>query len=153
MNILRLHVLPQAGISEAARFITGALLLSHGARRDTAALVRVGDSWILARGGGIRHLRPDADTAEGWVRAVLRGARLGGEVMSRPPPPVGRIILVSGGSGRGLAGLSSPPATLCYGSCPYAWEDVVEGFDDAWRSVVVANIVLDRFERGLGGCG
>jgi len=155
MTIRRLHVLPQATIQEAARFITGALLLSHGVRQDTAALVRVGGRWLLAEGPRVRRLTPDADTSEGWVRAALRGARVGAVLLDSPPEPLGSVVVVEAGDGSGLARVPMPPVTLCYGSCPEGWRPEVRlsGFGDAWRSVVVANIVLDRIEEGLEGCG
>ena len=62
---------------EAAKFIAGALLLSHGVRRDTVAVTRLRGFWLIALGEKVRHLRPDEETLEGWMKAVLRGAKLG----------------------------------------------------------------------------
>ena len=62
---------------DVAKFIAGALLLSHGVRRDTAVVTRLKGYWLIALGDRVRHLRPDEETLEGWIKAVLRGAKLG----------------------------------------------------------------------------
>lgn len=78
LRFTRLHVNPDPlSINEAAAFVVSALLLSHGVRRDALVILNVGGRFIYAPGARIRHLRPDLDTAEGWIRAVLRGKPLG----------------------------------------------------------------------------
>ena len=151
---MRLHVLPTPRSTwEAAAFIASSLLLSHGIRRDAAALVRVGGKWILAEGSRVRQLRPDADSAEGWVRAVLRGRRLGALVLEEPPPPRGRVVLLREGAPGGLGGLPGAPVTVCYSGCPYEPERELGA--PGWppyRLAAVVNIVLDRMELGVPGC-
>jgi len=151
---VRLHVLPSPGSRyEAARFIASALLLSHSIRVNAIAAVRVGGTWVVAAGGRVRHLRPDADTAEGWLRAVLRGSRLGAELRDDPPEPVGRRILLLPGSPRGLARLPGEPVTICYGSCPYVDFEEVEGPAwPSWSLAEAANIIVDRVSVGLRPC-
>lgn len=97
----RLHVNPDPlSISEAAAFIVSALLLSHGVRRDALAILNVGGRFIYAPGSKIRHLRPDLDTAEGWIRAVLRGKPLGAFVTDSLEIPANK------------------PYSLCVRCCP-----------------------------------
>lgn len=75
---LRLHVLPRKiGVPDASLFITSALLVSHGVRECVAAVVNVGGTYLVAPSWKIRQLRPDADSREGWLRAVLRGKHRG----------------------------------------------------------------------------
>ena len=78
----RIHVsLTPLNTRDAAIFLASALLVSHGVRRDSTAVVKLSRprSWLLARGDSVRHLRPDVDSAEGWIRAVTSGkSRLGG---------------------------------------------------------------------------
>ncbi len=154
---MRLLVYPRPrSLYEAARFIASALLLSHSIRLDAVAAVRVSGSWVVARGSRVRHLRPDADTAEGWLRAVLKGRaeRLGAEVSSEPPDPAGPILLVERRpSGRGLHRLPGEPVTLCFDSCPYDAGEAVEAPDLPVNVVVeAANIIVDRRSVGLGAC-
>ena len=82
----RRHMLTaKTGLGEAARFLVNALLLSHSIRRDTVAIVQVGDKLIVAPGSSLRQLRPDQESAEGWIRAVLRGRGKGlGAVLAGP---------------------------------------------------------------------
>ena len=151
---MRLLVHPSpAGITEAARFLAASLLISHSIRRDTVAAIRVGGKWIIASGARVRHLRPDADTAEGWVRAVLRGAMLGGVVSESPPDPVGTVYEIVPGDPRGLKRLGGEPLTVCLPPCPYRDKIVVEGPDwPSWSIVEVANIIVDRRSVGLEPC-
>ena len=128
-GVARLHVLARPSpIGEAARFIASALLVSHGIRRDTMAVVLLeSGEWIVVRGWEARHLRPDIDSAIGYVRAVLRGARLGGEVVEEPPGSVG-VCRAVGGEGEFLHRVLplNPPATFYYGV------GSVEGCRGAW---------------------
>lgn len=82
---LRLHVLPlKVGVSDASLFITSALLVSHGVRECVAAVVNVGGTYVVAPSWRVRQLRPDADSREGWLRAVLRGKHRGlGAIIAR----------------------------------------------------------------------
>ncbi len=91
----RIHVYTNPeSLLDAAKFIAGALLLSHGIRRDTVAVVKLRDVWLIALGDKVRHLRPDEETLEGWIKAVLRGARLGVIVARTKPAYTGyRICL------------------------------------------------------------
>ncbi len=149
---LLIHPSPKS-IAEAARFLAASLLISHGIRRDAVAAVRVGGRWIIAPGSRVRHLRPDADTAEGWVRAVLRGARLGGIVARAPPGPVGTVYEIVPGDPRGLKMLGGEPVTICLPPCPYEGKIVVEAPDwPSWSIVEVANIIVDRRGAGLDPC-
>ncbi len=49
------------------------LLLSHGVRRDAAAVFEHSGRYVVVSGERVRHLRPDQDSAEGYIRAVLHG--------------------------------------------------------------------------------
>lgn len=77
----RIHIgIEPMSLSSAARFLVSSLLVSHGVREDTAVIARLRrKDWLLALGDQLRHLRPDEDTAVGWVKAVIRGKKgLGG---------------------------------------------------------------------------
>jgi len=56
------------------RFLVGALLLSHGARRDVKASLLLGDVLISFEGGCMRNVRPDEQSLSGVLRAGLRRA-------------------------------------------------------------------------------
>jgi len=80
----RIHVLPEwPGPQEAAGFLVSSLLISHGIRREALALIRVRGGLLAAPGWTLRQLRPDLDTAEGWLRAALSGKarRLGATIL------------------------------------------------------------------------
>jgi hypothetical protein len=92
----RVHVYADPrDLLDVARFIAGALLLSHGIRRDTVAVVKLGDSWLVAPGDRVRHLRPDEETLEGWIKAVLRGAMLGVVMVKSKPSYDGYRVCLS----------------------------------------------------------
>lgn len=56
-----------------SRFIVGALLLSHGARRDVRAMLFFdGGSCISFEGGSMRNVRPDEQSLLGIIRAGLK---------------------------------------------------------------------------------
>jgi hypothetical protein len=80
---------------DVAKFIAGSLLLSHGIRRDTVAVVRLKDLWLIAPGDRVRHLRPDEETLEGWVKAVLKGANLGVTMVRAKPSYEGYRVCLS----------------------------------------------------------
>jgi tRNA pseudouridine-54 N-methylase len=66
------------------RFVVGALLLSHGARRDVLLdLVFDGEKCIRFDGTSIRNVRPDEQSLSGILKAGLRrlGQRGEGRVM------------------------------------------------------------------------
>ncbi|MCE4615102.1 MAG: hypothetical protein F7B60_06210 [Desulfurococcales archaeon] len=56
-----------------ASFLSSALLISHGVRRDMDAVFQAGDKTVIVKGSRVRYLRPDQDSGEGYVKAVLRG--------------------------------------------------------------------------------
>ena len=133
-----------------------ALLISNGIRKDAMATVNVKGKWIIAPGDKLRHLRPDADTSEGWVKAVLRGRPLVALVMDHPIK-AGNVILLhhSGGRAGNLSRLFdlSLPLAFCYtnslAACPLIPKIVIDvpGWE-IWRTAIIANIVLDNIERG-----
>jgi tRNA pseudouridine-54 N-methylase len=65
-----------------ASFLSSALLISHGVRRDMEAVFQSGSRVVVVKGSKVRHLRPDQDSGEGYVRAVERGKaeQLGAEI-------------------------------------------------------------------------
>ncbi len=72
-NIKRVHVLMDVkSLGDIAVFLTSSLLLSHGIRRDVVSVIKLKNSWLCVPGFRVRHLRPDFDSALGWVRAVLK---------------------------------------------------------------------------------
>ncbi|MEJ5292981.1 MAG: hypothetical protein WHS82_05205 [Candidatus Methanosuratincola sp.] len=55
------------------RFIAGALLLSHGTRKDVwAAILFDGEVLVSFEGWGMRNVRPDEQSLSGILRAGLR---------------------------------------------------------------------------------
>ncbi len=149
----RIHVLPgPVTVRDAASFLASALLVSNAVRRRSVAAVEVGDGlWLYVAGDVVRHLRPDADTAEGWVRAVLRGKKgLGGRIASAPPSLPEGYLTVSVDSGPGgcrivrsngyyivyAPGLGAGPRLGMAGLPP-------------WLAPAVVNVVIDRLEAGL----
>ncbi len=75
----RVHIASASNPLEAGRIVSSSLLVSHGVRREALAAVYLEweGVWLVALGSRVRRLWPDADALEGWVKAVLRGARLG----------------------------------------------------------------------------
>lgn len=72
------------GAGEICRFVVGALLLSHGARRDVRLdLVFDGEGVISFDGASMRNVRPDEQSLSGILRAGLRRLRegKGGRIM------------------------------------------------------------------------
>ncbi len=138
---------------DAARFTANALLLSHGIRRDTVASVKIGDLWITVYGSKVKHLRPDEESLEGWIRTVLRGrgSRLGAMVSREPPRVSGAICFSLEGAEfpEGLTGLS-PPYIIVYG---FEWPQcnvfIRVPLNVKWSIIVVlVNIALDNVEGG-----
>ncbi len=175
----RLHVyLNPKNLSDAASFIVGSLALSHSIRRDTIAVVALRKAVIAAPGSTIRQLRPDLESATGWLRAVLRGKHrgLGALLLDEPPLPRGEaleIAIIGGVSGarRGLCRLArfigegairglgrDARVSLYYyrvGDDTIAPQRVA-GRVETWLppayAAATANIVLDRLEAGLPAC-
>ncbi len=72
----------EAGI--VTRFVVGALLVSHGARRDAKVSVYFGGAGAVSfEGASMRNVRPDEQSLSGILRAGLRKVRDtgGGRVM------------------------------------------------------------------------
>lgn len=64
----------EAGI--VTRFVVGALLVSHGARRDVRVTVYFGDAGAVSLdGASMRNVRPDEQSLSGILRAGLRKVR------------------------------------------------------------------------------
>jgi len=162
-RLLRIHVLPSpTSFEEASAFIVNSLLLSHGIREDSAAVVRVGGEWVYASGDSVRHLRPDADSSEGWLRAVLRGRRLGARRLERLDiPPLAVSVCLRCGPGEGL---NLDPLKILLEATGAIYILYISGDEDVnlcrgrgWGAiplrphiaVAVVNIVLDRIEAGL----
>lgn len=149
----RLHVWPNpSGLLEAAKFIAGSLLLSHNIRRDTIAAVRIGDHWIIAYGDRVRHLRPDEENLEGWIKAILKGksSKLGVTLSVEPPAVIGETLCVAS-EGLGLLELLHTlrglPCTIIYGR---GWECSIKvrkpsRIEDYMLPPLV-NIILDNME-------
>jgi hypothetical protein len=63
-------------VERLATFLTSSLLISHNIRRDTIAIIKLrSDLWICASGSRVRQLRPDEDSAIGWINAVAKSKR------------------------------------------------------------------------------
>jgi tRNA pseudouridine-54 N-methylase len=61
------------------RFVAGALLLSHGTRKDVWAAVLFDDEVLVSfEGWGMRNVRPDEQSLSGILRAGLRRGEEGG---------------------------------------------------------------------------
>ncbi|MFN4045858.1 MAG: hypothetical protein ACK4H7_00775 [Acidilobaceae archaeon] len=138
---------------DAARFIANALLLSHGIRRDTVVSVRIKDKWLTVYGDKVRHLRPDEESLEGWIKAVLkgRGSKLGVKI-SPEPPGVNSVACFSGEGLDFMEGLKniSPPYILVYGLEGFQCAQLIKPpLNVKWSIIVVlVNIVLDNVEAG-----
>lgn len=146
-------------IREAARFLTMALLISNGIRRDTVVILNVRGGWLIAPGDRLRHLRPDADTSEGWIRAVLRGRPLGA-IVTDSVAGIGRVIVLHHKPGNGVGELellyrAEPPWALCYingdGECGFPIDRVLKVPNwGLWRTSIIVSIILDNIgKRGL----
>lgn len=77
---MRIHVGYAQTPLEAGGFMAAATLLSHGIRNGVVAAVSLRGTWIVVESSRLRRLYPDADSLEGWVKAVLRGSPLGAVV-------------------------------------------------------------------------
>ncbi len=155
----RIILYPDAtNIEDAAKFLVYSLLISHGIRRDVLAEVKLGEKWIIAPGNRIRHLRPDADTSEGWIKAVLRGRKLGAEVRKIPLiPNTSTNLLVKLTNKRellSLPGRVTTPVLICLTrshNCelPVEFKQLYSPYISAWRTIAIINIFLDRFLNNL----
>ena len=154
-GLVRVHVLPSwPGVYEAGVFIASSLLVSHGVRRDSAALVARGDYWLVARGDRVRHLRPDADSLEGWVRAVLRGRPLGASVCPRGSlaPRITLRVCTSGGDVLGIGealARAKPPYVLEYREVGGCDASLGASWMPLHLAPAVVNVVIDRVLGGL----
>ncbi|MEM1873046.1 MAG: hypothetical protein QXS85_01325 [Acidilobaceae archaeon] len=149
-SVARAHVYTTpASALDSARFIAASLLVSHGLRPYALAAARVGDRWVIARGDRVRHLRPDEDSLEGWIRAVLRGSPLGALVapaLPESPRPV--VCIDESGRDAMLALLEiGEPVTLTYGAslelCDYRLRVGLEL--PAFLQAAIANVLLDNW--------
>ena len=164
-SALRIHVLPgPVDLDEAASFLVSSLLLSHGIRRNTVAIVELDIGLLAAPGWSLRQLRPDLETATGWVRAVLYKGKARG---------LGALILRGIRSGDILqtaASLGFQAIRTCSGHPQLAgWElggkaIIVHGEGPGgrcWLSApcrppcraAVSNIILDRIGARLNSRG
>lgn len=149
----RLHVyLDPEDELDVAKFFAGSLLLSHGIRRDTVAVVRFKGLWLIARGDKVRHLRPDEETLEGWIKAVLRGSNLGVEVSEFKPSYVGFVVCL-GDNGLPLSELVRLPKaegyTVVYGletQCDIRFRRLREL--KVYMLAPLINIVIDNIYSG-----
>ncbi len=74
--------------------------MSHGVRRDATAVFEHTGKYVVVNGDKVRHLRPDQDSAEGYIRAVLHGkaSRLGAAITEEPPfrTPCLNVTIIDG---------------------------------------------------------
>ena len=154
---MRIHAYKAQDIDDASMFLVNGLLISHGIRRDTTAIVELSGRWIIAPGSRIRHLRPDQGTRTGWIKHVLRkGGGLGAAVTTTRPRELGEELVCVGPGGSvsledALAG--------CRSSCrvAYNWPwpgDCVITADpgmsvEPYMLPALVNIILDRIWAGL----
>ncbi len=161
----RIHVAPEPlEPGEAGLFIAASLLLSHGVRPCTLALVRLRGAWIAAPSWSIRQFRPDEDSRAGWVKAVLRGKKLGAHVA--PPAASPEEVLEA-------IGVKPAAATRCVAARPptrpealeAAARALLEGLPLAYTArgcsreptlgapptiaPAIVNIAVDRLQAGL----
>ena len=156
----RVHLYPNPeDLKDAAIFLVHALLISNNVRRDTIAGLYLRNKWIITYGDKVRQLRPDADSSEGWLRAVLKGKRLGAIITDSPhiPDNAEKIIIVNSRVSKGRLSLPLDvhfPIILCYANDIYncnlqgRWRQIQAPAWQAWRSVIALNIMLDRLEHG-----
>ncbi len=157
----RIHIYPNPlNINDAALFLVYSLLISNNIRRDTITEVRIGKTWIIAYGDKIRHLRPDADTSEGWIRAVLRSKRLGASLETGPLdyPANTNIMVVHKPNIKPEINIDEnlvSPVIICYvadpSECPLSgsWVEVKVPKWGVWRSSTIINIMIDRIWNSL----
>ncbi|MEB3779316.1 MAG: hypothetical protein GSR85_03695 [Desulfurococcales archaeon] len=167
MKYHRVHILPEAkDLREAALFLVSSLLISHGARKDTMAIVQIEETWITAYGDKIRHLRPDQDSSEGWVKAVLykgKYKKLGASITSTPIVPLSEGYCI----GNGVIGLNNIKDIIHLESnnnvtLTFIYIDKTGKFINTCKESInlelevprplrpaLINIVLDRIEAGL----
>ncbi len=146
---------------DAARFLVNSLLLSHGIRRDTLSIVGLVNTIRLAPVDKLRHLRPDAESSTGWIRAVLEKGKakgLGAVLLQREAledliagVEIGRTqIIVENCNIEPTLPLSLEfPVTIYYG-----FRAMRDGIGvclkcPQWCSPIILNIALDRIEAGL----
>jgi len=130
-----------------AGFLAASLLVSHGVRRDATAVFEHAGRYIVVNGGKVRHLRPDQDSAEGYIRAVLHGkARHLGADITGELPLQGPCLNVTLIDGEDIFGLDLRK----YNSFIYGGrlEECETGFTGSELPIqalpVIVNILLDR---------
>ncbi|MCX8196609.1 MAG: hypothetical protein N3F67_06025 [Acidilobaceae archaeon] len=148
---MRVHIYPDPPHpSEAARFIANALLLSYGVRTEAEAYVRVGDSWLRARGDRVRQLRPDEESLRGWMRAALRGG-VGAELLKELPYRQAVCLSLEGEDL--LSVLRRYPPVFSYGEGVECIARAKIPLPRPAMAVIVVNVLLDNLEiigsRGL----
>ncbi|MCE4628045.1 MAG: hypothetical protein F7C34_02715 [Desulfurococcales archaeon] len=117
-------------------------------------MVRLGSTILVAPGSRLRQLRPDQESAEGWVRAVLRGKARGlGAIIASPREAAlalrGATILTTcnGTASRpGPASLKHPLSIIHSTGTGRCWLHAPCG--PSCRAAL-ANIVVDRLLAGL----
>jgi len=114
---------------------------------DREAVIQAGSIYVLVRGSRVRHLRPDQDSGEGYIRAVTRGkhAQLGAEILPHPGI-VEPCINVTTNEGSDLFTLYLPShATFVYGGKHGGCRDAYLGAEiPAYLAPAVVNNLLDR---------
>ena len=148
----RVHVASASNPLEAGRIVASSLLISHGVRREVLAAVYLEwiGVWLLAHGSRVRRLWPDADAVEGWVRAVLRGARLGARLEREPRLPQSGLCVYTGdwrAESLEAAGLSRTAFYDSTGGVECIGRMVLP--HPRWLAPAVVNILWDRLEAGL----
>ncbi|BAA80735.2 hypothetical protein APE_1734.1 [Aeropyrum pernix K1] len=161
-SVGRVHIGAAGSPLEAGVFLSSSLLLSHGVRQGVSAAVRLGGKWIVVRSSEVRRLYPDADSLEGWVKAVLRGRPLGASVVRGSFDHIlsllglgrGRLLCVEQGEGRwiGVERLGIYRGAVYGGGLCSEAGAVERVFTPAPPSLAPAlvNILWDRADAGLG---
>ena len=152
LSAARVHVASASNPLEAGRIVASSLLISHGVRREVLAAVYLEwkGFWLLVHGSRVRRLWPDADAVEGWVRAVLRGARLGASLEKEPRLPLQGLCVSTGDRRAGGFWAARSSRVAIY--------DPVEGVkclgrlvlpQPRWLAPAVVNVLWDRLDAGL----
>jgi hypothetical protein len=162
----RIHYYPNPqNIEEAALFLTSSLLLSHGIRRDTVSIICFRNKTIVLPGDRARHLRPDMESAKGWIKAVLFKRRNLGATVYRECINIQGLTME-----KGLLTLVTKPENSRAASIPdlntiklqypltlyYTCKEPAIHYDLHFKipcsppcRAAILNIILDRIEAGL----
>lgn len=157
-DIMRVHVYSEPlDLLDAARFIASTLLLSHKLRVDTVSAVRLKNSWIIVRGDRVRHLRPDEESLEGWIKAVLKGKKLGAEISLKPIDPIGLVACITLDGDKPLYYIMDlgEPITVTYGTPVYECKHRLRPELDlpVFIQAGIVNMLLDNARVGLRSIG